>query len=389
MVDGGTQKPWRLGCGAGIVLGTSPGPPAAVLRIAREDRERARILCFIKENTGGLLNGATPVIGVQIPDSVVLQNEVELAWTAGSGELVEFTQRMEYRDWLFTCDHCGSRGHRHRVCTKEKARKDLLPAKEPNWAQKLQESGKPAQEQKRSNSSRDDGRTMGQRDEDKVTGVSAWQADQKVFGKLFPGTEAEGRISFKVCLVLQRDFKGMPEVWMSQDRHCQHFPGTALENSWLWNKTTAQMENLAKEGLRSILGTICRDIRSHVLEALAAQARFTVVHNSSRKVYFAGWVRATWNELPSSMTGRWMQLPVLWDQARSWEMVLAVSFAEVIGAMFPQRPVVSGEGQGRWSRGSREGGSKDDPKRSGRNPSGMGKEGAAGGISGTTRQVSK
>lgn len=36
-----------------------------------------------------------------------------------------------------------------------------------------------------------------------------------MFGKFFSGTEAEGRISFKVCLVLQRDFKGMSEVWMS------------------------------------------------------------------------------------------------------------------------------------------------------------------------------
>lgn len=58
---------------------------------------------------------------------------MELVWTAGSGELVEFIQRMEYRDWFFICDYCGFRGYRYRVCIKEKARKDLLSVKELNW----------------------------------------------------------------------------------------------------------------------------------------------------------------------------------------------------------------------------------------------------------------
>lgn len=50
-----------------------------------------------------MLNGATAVIGVQIPDAVPLQLEVDVAWLAASRELIEYTQRLEYQDWTCTC----------------------------------------------------------------------------------------------------------------------------------------------------------------------------------------------------------------------------------------------------------------------------------------------
>lgn len=107
-----------------------------------------------------------------------------------------------------------------------------------------------------------------------------------------------------------------------------------------------------------------------VLEALVAQAKFVTVRNGSKKdgqfVYYAAWIRAAWDELPDSMTWRWMSMATLWGQtsrhnswmstATLWDMAktrdysLAISSAEVMVALFPQRSRVhkdeEGHGQG-------------------------------------------
>lgn len=94
-----------------------------MLRLARENWNSLGTYVLTKKTREEMLNGATPVIGVQILDSVPLQHEVDVAWLSSSGELVSFLQKLEYRDWLYVCDHCGSRGHCHRMCTREKAGK--------------------------------------------------------------------------------------------------------------------------------------------------------------------------------------------------------------------------------------------------------------------------
>lgn len=49
-------------------------------------------------------------------------------------------QKLEYRDWLFTCDHCGSKRHCHKFCAREKARKGGEVPATASWAQKVRHS---------------------------------------------------------------------------------------------------------------------------------------------------------------------------------------------------------------------------------------------------------
>lgn len=69
--------------------------------------------------------------------------------------------------------------------------------------------------------------------------------------------------------------------------------------------------------------------------------KFAVVRNDSKKdgcfMYFAGWMHAEWDELPSTMTWRWMPLHIVWDMAMSRDQNLAISSAEVIKALCPSR----------------------------------------------------
>lgn len=68
-----------------------------------------------------MMNGATPVIGVQIADADLLQLEVEVAWTNARCALVEHMQRLEYRDWTCACDCYGSKSHCQvlHVCSRD------------------------------------------------------------------------------------------------------------------------------------------------------------------------------------------------------------------------------------------------------------------------------
>lgn len=99
---------------------------------------------------------------------------------------------------------------------------------------------------------------------------------------------------------------------MSADRQRKHLPGAALDRERLWGKSRAQQETVARVGLKDILQAVCREMQPHTLQALVAQAKFHLACNFSRKdglfVYFAGWVRAAWDELPTSMTWRWMHV---------------------------------------------------------------------------------
>lgn len=78
------------------------------------------------------------------------------------------------------------------------------------------------------------------------------------------------------------------------------------------------------------------------MDTLVAQAKFAVVKNDSRKdgyyVYFARWIRAEWDELPSTMTWRWMPLHTVWDMAMNRDQNLAIRLAEVIKALCLARP---------------------------------------------------
>lgn len=153
-----------------------------------------------------MFNGATPIIGVQIADATPLQMEVEVAWTNARGDLVEHTQRVEYRDWTYACNHCGSKGHCHRQCAKEKApelgkaptREEAKQA-ELTWA--LRVSRGAGQE----GSTRTPTTTVGQSTQERRAGLShaqAYQADRRAAEVLFPGLDIEGKVTFKVCLVL-------------------------------------------------------------------------------------------------------------------------------------------------------------------------------------------
>lgn len=182
--------------------------------------------------------------------------------------------------------------------------------------------------------------------------------------RFFPGAQrSSDKVTFKVCLALQRDVQGGMEFWLSQDRQCRHFPVASLDHTKLWGKTRPQQEAVARGGIQEILRIVCRGIRAHVLEALVSQTRFAVVSNASRRdghyVYFAGWVRTTRDELPSDMTWRWLDAAVIWDMVQENDLNLTVSAAEVVKTMFSKWPAPvqrqdEGESRGRSDRQDRE-----------------------------------
>lgn len=288
-----------------------------------------------------MLNGATPVIGVQIPDIVPLQMEVDVAWPTPGGGMEGFTQKLEYRDWMYVCDHCGAKGHCHRAYMKEKKGKESvkLPKEDRKLVPAWQEGEGSTIRQERNKEIL--AKPAQVREGDNL--AQAYQADVKLYSTLFPRIPpVTDRVTFKVCLAPQREVKGATEFWLSQDRQRRHFPVATLDSARLWNKMKAQQDVVAREGIRSILQNVCRGIRPHNLEALVAQTRFAAVSNLSRRdghfAYFAGWVKAARDELPHEMTWRWLDAGVLWDMAMDGDLNLAVSAAEVVKTMFARRP---------------------------------------------------
>lgn len=142
--------------------------------------------------------------------------------------------------------------------------------------------------------------------EEMLKHLQAFQADQRTYNKLFSGESTEDRITFKVCLVLQHNFWGVPEAWMSQDRQQGHFPGVVLERLRLWNKSRAQQEAEAREALGSVLQTVS----GYPPSGADGAHRSGAVHDSLEQLQ-EGWLLCifcrmgvSWDELPSTMTWR-------------------------------------------------------------------------------------
>lgn len=77
-----------------------------------------------------------------------------------------------------------------------------------------------------------------------------------------------------------------------------------------------------------------------VLEALVAQARFTMVKNGSRRdgtfVYYTGVIRVAKSEQPYTMANRWMSIVELWKLTEVEDHTLARSTAAVVRTIIPR-----------------------------------------------------
>lgn len=126
---------------------------------------------------------------------------------------------------------------------------------------------------------------------------------------------------------------------MGVDRLRLHFPLISLDSSQLWGNSRRQEDVVARQGIRNILQTVCKEMRPHILEALVAQARFVVVKTGSRRhgmfVYYAGLIKVARFELPEHMAQR-MDTSVLWRLAEQEDHTLARSMAAVVQALIPR-----------------------------------------------------